>query len=865
MSIIQQLEDLKEWSQDSTRYERRLNFRGGQLVQPGPGRQGYAGKPQESTTTSWKKKYKIKAFDEVADLFLKTYAEDDIDHIYKVAGKLDDKMRFVANDSELLQYISKQSGLSENQISNMLEDKVAHADLMADIKTQEGKAHHMKGKKKLDTRMKNWLMKNSEKYADPDRFKKSFARVFGKNNYILKGIKADKRAASMLPLGDDFIKTFISDKIKNPVDHSFSSQQLDDMFKSLIYNNNKTVNAKVRKTFLDLIPESRVSKGEHIDIYRVLKDNKFLRKFAINEGLTGPIGRVIMKDLGDDLSKKIKLFQKPYMGTYDLINYLENHVDEAYKPMFKEAKQAVSSAQMNKWPDAKKHLDEGLTIMWDHKIPSSLIEAGYADDLEFIKANPTSKEFNINIKNKQFDKPMNKLVRQFEQAKTLDEKVNIHKKMVAKKDAFSEKYGNYLDEVKITMDEKGKLKFASDAPVITKETDVVKMLKTSLGQEKFPTMGGKDQIKFLKEAGFKIDKCLKLAKGGSPDQCIRGVIQEAAEDVKKGKPGAEEKFKKSGRRLGLLFGWLDVPLELSFAAPHLLMGDVQAAKRATTFGLAGWGKVDLDNVDDPEARKYLKHRKDTEDWINNWEKHYYYSEKLKNLPDDASGALRKDIEARVNKRASNMESIAQNYDGYDRSGSENENWAYNPEEMAGKSAAKNWIDTKVETDLDKQLAETHGLHGDPFLLDLASPYADVEKEKLRASPKDLESFIETKGQDFWGNPEGWWFYKPLKQEEAEAHGVGNLYDDYYMGASEGKDIRDSYSSIPLDYASQLGALEAKETREGLEALRYNPLSEMYFAGGGIAGIRRPWAIPPESGPDPQGLASMNNYVIKRTG
>ena len=43
MSIIQQLEDLKEWSKDSTRYERRLNFRGGQLVQPGPGRQGYSG------------------------------------------------------------------------------------------------------------------------------------------------------------------------------------------------------------------------------------------------------------------------------------------------------------------------------------------------------------------------------------------------------------------------------------------------------------------------------------------------------------------------------------------------------------------------------------------------------------------------------------------------------------------------------------------------------------------------------------------------------------------------------------------------------------------------------------------------------
>ena len=37
-NTIQQLEDLKEWSQDSARYERRLNFRGAGLVQP---RQGF--------------------------------------------------------------------------------------------------------------------------------------------------------------------------------------------------------------------------------------------------------------------------------------------------------------------------------------------------------------------------------------------------------------------------------------------------------------------------------------------------------------------------------------------------------------------------------------------------------------------------------------------------------------------------------------------------------------------------------------------------------------------------------------------------------------------------------------------------------
>ena len=194
--------------------------------------------------------------------------------------------------------------------------------------------------------------------------------------------------------------------------------------------------------------------------------------------------------------------------------------------------------------------------------------------------------------------------------------------------------------------------------------------------------------------------------------------------------------------------------------------------------------------------------------------------------------------------------------GYDRSGSENEDWVYNPEEIAGKKAARNWINTKVETDLEKGLDATYRKQETPVGEIDISAYKDAAREKLRASPTDLESFIKTKGQDFYGDPEGWFFYNPLKQEEAEAHGVGDIYDDYYMGASEGKDIRDAYSSIPLEYASQLAALEAKETREGLEAIRErqysSPWNEMYYAGGGIAGIRRPWAIPPESGPDPYG-------------
>ena len=36
-------------------------------------------------------------------------------------------------------------------------------------------------------------------------------------------------------------------------------------------------------------------------------------------------------------------------------------------------------------------------------------------------------------------------------------------------------------------------------------------------------------------------------------------------------------------------------------------------------------------------------------------------------------------------------------------------------------------------------------------------------------------------------------------------------------------------------------------------------SQVSYAGGGIVGIRKPSAIPPESGPQSQGLASLKKY------
>ena len=152
--------------------------------------------------------------------------------------------------------------------------------------------------------------------------------------------------------------------------------------------------------------------------------------------------------------------------------------------MFEETSKAVLHAQKNQWPEAKKALNISESIMFDHKVPKALMELGYADEIEYIKLNPTSETFNARIKNVQFDQPMVRLIDKWEKAKTVDAKSKVVGEMNTLKDKFSKKYGNYLDDVKINVDKTGKPIFSSKTPVVTKKTDLVKALKTSLHQQK---------------------------------------------------------------------------------------------------------------------------------------------------------------------------------------------------------------------------------------------------------------------------------------------------------------------------------------------------------------------------------------------
>ena len=116
-----------------------------------------------------------------------------------------------------------------------------------------------------------------------------------------------------------------------------------------------------------------------------------------------------------------------------------------------------------------------------------------------------------------------------------------------------------------------------------------------------------------------------------------------------------------------------------------------------------------------------------------------------------------------------------------------------------------------------------------------------------------------------------------KQVDSEAGNIGNILNIF------------PFSLSPIERAKEQGRINDMLDFDPKELYRYNkargldpdnPITwEAYknlksihpglgfreeSAGGGIASIRRPWAIPPESGPDSQGLAYLNNYATKRT-
>jgi len=504
-----------------------------QLVRPtiDGSRPGYSGR-----------EYSQKNINQLSDDLLKAYAEDDITHL------MDPKHRTSLSDIRInrrstLDKAIKNTGLDEETIFNLLDDRDAFQELELNEDLWKRGRKVDPDKAKFYKQAENWIVKNSKRYADPDKFKKAFIRTFGKDNHLIQKINKPevlgKRGSTLtsVPFSDWFRTNIMGSSeqaMRGQVKPSYSAKQLDHIFKTAIYTNNENVRNKIIKELTDILPEKGSKRIP--DIRLKFQNSPILKKFGLNQRIDGPIARLLAKEVGDDLLKQVSLFRKPWLGTSELLTYLKDRVNPKYKSMFEETSKAVLYAQKNQWPEAKKALNISESVMFDHKIPKALIEAGYADDIEYIKLNPTSAEFNAKIKNTQFDQPMVRLIDKWEKAKTVDAKSKVVGEMNTLKDKFSKKYGNYLDDVKINVDKTGKPIFSSKTPVVTKKTDLVKSLKTSLQQQKgiVPELKKAFKKKGIKitnsQAGFIANELLgDIAKVGGKVLKGAGVVGGALE------------------------------------------------------------------------------------------------------------------------------------------------------------------------------------------------------------------------------------------------------------------------------------------------------------------------------------------------
>ena len=530
--------------------------------------------------------------------------------------------------------------------------------------------------------------------------------------------------------------------------------------------------------------------------------------------------------------------------------------------MFEEAAQAVAYAQKEQWPLAKKSLNLSQNIMLDHKIPKALIEAGYADEIEYIKLNPTSEKFNATIKRSQFDQPLINLIDEFERSKTLDGKANVVTKMNKLKNDFSKKYGGYLDEVSINVDKTGKPIFKSSAPTVTKKTDLVSSLGKSMTQT--GEINKKQYANLLN--AFCGSGRVKQAAGTNPDgltcsmeEIQRGIQNETNKAKRVSKDGRIPKKFGKLRALGsALFGVADPAIEFMFAAPFLVAGDIEGAKRQTIFGGYGFPDRDISKMSNKEAQRFLKHEKATKDWMNNYFIAEEKKQELKGLKPN-TGAFELATN-QLNRANENMANIADDYGtfGYSFVGKDTP--------LQGKVNLQKQIRGEVAQDFEKKIEKAGSTQ---FFKDSDPNMLDLNLRQLGGDPKqvtpitDLESYMANKGEPMAGNENFFFNVKPYVLRRAIEYNQPNLFDDYALGAGVEapgrKSLQDAYSEIPLEYANQLAALEKKQLEEGL--LKKELGLGTGFAGGGIAKLAGVSSgPPPESGPNSQGLQGLIKRV-----
>jgi len=482
--IVEEMEAVNRFVRANPRTEKAG---GGMLVQPGFGgtRQGY-----KEDGRLVKSKKRLKQLNEETALYT--------DGRYKTYDSLPDdrKLKQTIGKRATLRAQGKNIGagkgspgkprpVGEDFVSPMKDARIAAKV----AETQKLKFQESEFGKRIQ-----WIADNGKNYSDPEKFKKAFNRTFGKNNIFNKLLNSDKTQLN-LQFSDSFKKEFLGahefrdsfGRVKgikpdsDIIRYSIHKKSANDIFKTVLYNLNPSVRNKLLNEFRKAIPKTKPKAKDLYEIRQFIRNNKLFKQYGVDRAIRGPIARLLYKDLGEETLKEISELRKKKLGTASLLRVLKDKVNPKYRKAFSQALSAVDAAAKGAIPEAKQRLKIADNINFDHRIPKSIVEAGYADEINLIKLNPTLETFNVAIKNVEYDRPMLKLARKYELAPT-KEKSKIMGEMQDLQSNFNKKYKNYLGDVTIK-DVKGKPFFESPDQPITRKTDMPVLLEKNIKEQ----------------------------------------------------------------------------------------------------------------------------------------------------------------------------------------------------------------------------------------------------------------------------------------------------------------------------------------------------------------------------------------------
>jgi len=456
--IIQQLLDLKEWSQDSARYERRMNFRAGQLVQPGPGgvRQGYNGRPSKRGSNFYYKKSTdewIVYSRKPGDTSNKKYV-----HPFK---KKSDALKFL-KEGEKRQLVAFEK--------------------TRNIRTKEvNKAYD-----NINSWTKKWLNKNMPEYTAKEflKFEKDFAEGWAKelktNSSLypkdIKGIRFDFSTKTNLPWARElklsgltspvdktsdtfFKKVFYKEKLKNP---EFKKKVKD--YLDWVVADKKLKTTKAKYAGLET-PGTAAGRLKHLETAKINQfDDDVIH--LISEMQKGDPSGVYtsLKEQFPDLLKKYSY--KVSLGT---TQWRENlrivaknaglDPDVLYKQMRNESAKIAKMLGMNvdKVPDELRYAIDHLGGLAEAANYTGPNKAAFSrKTLNTLIAR--TREQNYNLGRQTLSIPRSKLIRNFNKAETLDDKVKI----VGEINELVEKH--IPGEIKYKVTGSGNLDFKALAP-----------------------------------------------------------------------------------------------------------------------------------------------------------------------------------------------------------------------------------------------------------------------------------------------------------------------------------------------------------------------------------------------------------------